>query len=131
MAGWDRCPHCQTRFKIVCVKLKFDGVKTVATCSNCSMAIADDLHSTTVALVPESCHKGRRHGWRAGMLDTLNSQFRRAFFFLIIATAVAALLRHVVHVYGGVAPPDIRFAALIAVPVVSFGLLLLAQRHWD
>jgi hypothetical protein len=65
------------------------------------------------------------------MLDTLNSQFRRPFFFLIIAIAVAALLRHLVHVYGGVAPPDIRFAALIAVPVVSFVLLLLAQRHWD
>jgi hypothetical protein len=95
------------------------------------LVIADDLHSERVTIVPESSHNERWHGWRAGLLDALNSQFRRVFFFLIIGIAVAALLRHVIHVYGGVSPPDIRFAALTAVPVFSFVLLLPAQRHWD
>ena len=51
--------------------------------------------------------------------EVLNARFRQAVAFAVTAVAVAALLRHVAHVYGGISPADIRVYALIGVPVVA------------
>jgi len=48
------------------------------------------------------------------MMDTLNARFRHVVVFLIIAVFVAAVLRHVLHVYGWISREDIRTGALIA-----------------
>jgi len=55
--------------------------------------------------------------------------FRLRYFLLIVAAAVlvAALLRHVLHVYGGLSREDIRAEALIAALII--GLAAIAVRR--
>jgi uncharacterized membrane protein required for colicin V production len=48
------------------------------------------------------------------MFETLNARFRRVLVSLIAAVFVAAVLRHVLHVYGWIPREDIRIGALIA-----------------
>ena len=66
------------------------------------------------------------------MIETLNARFRRVFVSLIVAVLVAAVLRHVLHVYGWIPREDIRTGALIALPfAISFYLAVSAikRRH--
>jgi hypothetical protein len=66
------------------------------------------------------------------MLDALNLHVRNFVVFLVAALAVAALLRHTVHVYGGIAPADIRwFALALLAPVVFAVLAFTAWRSRD
>ena len=48
------------------------------------------------------------------MMDTLNARFRHVVVFLIIAVFVAAVLRHVLHVYGSISREEIRTGSLLA-----------------
>jgi hypothetical protein len=63
--------------------------------------------------------------------ETLNTRFRHALAFAITAVAVAALLRHVVHVYGGISPADIRVYALVSVPVMAILFAHFAGKEFD
>jgi hypothetical protein len=65
-----------------------------------------------------------------GMMEVLNSRVRYALAFLMAALIAAALLRHVVHVYGGISREEIRAGALLAISVVSLALFLFARRRW-
>ena len=69
------------------------------------------------------------------MLDILNSRFKHLVVFLIGALVTAALLRHTVHIYGGIAPAGIRKGALVVLAPVSLLLLLALAvrggRHQD
>jgi hypothetical protein len=59
--------------------------------------------------------------WESTMMETLNARFRHAVVFLTIAVFVAAVLRHVLHVYGSISREEIRTGSLIAlVFTVSF-----------
>ena len=64
------------------------------------------------------------------MMEALNSRVRYALAFLIAALITAALLRHVVHVYGGISREGIRAGALFAITAVSLALFLFARRRW-
>ena len=59
------------------------------------------------------------------MLDP--RQFRLRYFLAIVfgAILIAALLRHVLHVYGGMSREDIRADALIAALFIGVGAMLL------
>jgi hypothetical protein len=48
--------------------------------------------------------------------------------YAIMAVAIAALLRHTVHVYGGYSREEIRAGALMAVPMVVTLLAFLQSR---
>jgi hypothetical protein len=68
------------------------------------------------------------------MMEVLNSRFKHLLVFLIAALVTAGLLRHTVHIYGGVAPEDIRKGALIILAAVAFIVLALTlsrNRHQD
>jgi len=65
-------------------------------------------------------------------MDALNARFRNLVTFVIAALVVAGLLRHVVHVYGGIAPADIRWFALILlapIVLVMLALTVMQSRH--
>ena len=63
------------------------------------------------------------------MMDALNSRFWNILWFVVAALTLAGLLRHVLHVYGGVAPADIRWFALVLLgPIVLLMLALTARR---
>jgi hypothetical protein len=72
--------------------------------------------------------------WRKStMIETLNARFRHIVVFLIIAVFVAAVLRHVLHVYGSISREEIRTGSLLALFFsVSLYLTLLAikRRRW-
>jgi hypothetical protein len=63
------------------------------------------------------------------MMEVLNSRFKHLLVFLIAALVTAGLLRHTVHIYGGVAPEDIRKGALIILAPVALIVLALRNRH--
>jgi enoyl-[acyl-carrier-protein] reductase (NADH) len=62
------------------------------------------------------------------MVETLNARFRLIVAYAIMAVAIAALLRHTVHVYGGYSREEIRAGALMAVPMVVTLLAFLQSR---
>lgn len=51
--------------------------------------------------------------------------------FAITAVAIAVLLRHAAHVYGGYSPADIRVCALMSVPLVAILLALSGGKASD
>lgn len=63
--------------------------------------------------------------------EVLNARFRHTIAFAITAIAVAAIVRHVAHVYGGVSPADIRVYALMSVPVVAILFAHFAGKEFD
>jgi hypothetical protein len=63
--------------------------------------------------------------------DVLNARFRHTLAFTITAVAVAAIVRHVAHVYGGISPADIRGYALMSVPVVAILFAHLAGKEFN
>jgi hypothetical protein len=64
------------------------------------------------------------------MMETLNARFRHTVLFLIVAVFVAAVLRHVLHVYGYMSREEIRTDSMIALPLaVLFYLAVLAIRR--
>jgi hypothetical protein len=70
--------------------------------------------------------------WRTdiGVTEELNARFRSVVAFVIAAVFTAALLRHSLHVYGGISREEIREDAITAlIPAVSFLLILLARKR--
>ena len=68
---------------------------------------------------------------RSDLQEALNARFRHVVVFAIAAVAIAALLRHTAHVYGGYSPADIRAWALMAVPLVAVLLALFGDKAPD
>jgi hypothetical protein len=68
---------------------------------------------TCRALDGSSCNVRGPAGSR--MWDPRSFRFRTFFAIALAAVLTAALLRHTLHVYGGISPEEIRWDALIAV----------------
>ena len=62
-----------------------------------------------------------------------DSRFRHVTLFLIAAVITAAVLRHTVHVYGGIPPEEIRTAAVIGIlsftPISALVALYVERRR--
>ena len=65
----------------------------------------------------------------AGRMESLNLRFRYVLAFLVGAVITAAVLRHAVHVYGGISREDIRAGALMAIPVVALAIIFSRGRQ--
>jgi hypothetical protein len=61
------------------------------------------------------------------VLDPREFRFRYLVGIVVAAILIAALLRHVLHVYGGLSREDIRADALIAVLVIVLTTILLRR----
>jgi hypothetical protein len=118
----DYCPHCAEPFQIARVKFGFRGVSTESVCPNCAIA----SEATKIA---KKSNQISRYFWRGlARMDSLNLRTRRVIAFVIGAVIVAAVLRHVFHVYGGYSRPEIAVGALLALPAVILIFLLLRKR---
>ena len=130
----DACSYCQTRFDIIAVKFRMNGVRMVSTCPICGIASVDDCGL--------SKDRGRQRDTNLtrplfstlsmvlNMIETLNSQFKYIVAFVVAAVVVAAVLRHTIHVYGGISRGDICVAALIALgPAVAVFLFFQASSN--
>lgn len=57
------------------------------------------------------------------VLDPREFRFRYLVWIALAAVLTAAVLRHVLHVYGGFSPDDIRSDTLIALAAIALALL--------
>jgi hypothetical protein len=103
-------------------------------CPNCAVASAADWQPAkhrSLDSAKKLAWRGKR--WLAGacrMEQTINSRVKFTLAFFIAAILVAALLRHTVHVYGGLSRQEIRDVSLLALPaaVVVFHFLRKRRR---
>ncbi len=60
-------------------------------------------------------------------MDALNLRFWYVLTFLIGAVITSALLRHIIHTYGGISREGIRAGALVI--IVAVALAIARKRH--
>ena len=137
MSGSDQselCPHCQSRVEISFQEFALRITAKILTCPNCGIVAAVRVPSAKskvpnlVSSIPNLVGPRRR---KSTMFENLNARFRRVLVSLIAAVFVAAVLRHVLHVYGWISREEIRTGALIALPfaVLFYYLTALAIRR--
>ena len=63
------------------------------------------------------------------MLDPRQFRLRYLVAIVVATVLIAALLRHILHVYGGLTREDIRVDALIAALTVGVAAVLLRRAH--
>jgi hypothetical protein len=63
------------------------------------------------------------------MLDPRSFRLRYFFVIAIAAVLTAAVLRHALHVYGGIPREEIRWDALMAA-LVAIGATLVIRKVW-
>jgi|SRR6185437_4741884 hypothetical protein len=117
----DRCPYCRSTFEIVVVRFSTFSTGIVCSCPNCAIVSADPADSAK-SVGTLSVIRGIR------MIASFNSRFKNIVASVIVAVLAAALLRHGIHVYGGISPPEIRLGAFLGIPAVVLVLLLLGRR---
>jgi hypothetical protein len=95
----------------------------VSACPNCAIVSADEINDPGLRLQP----KVRRS------LQILADGFGfgrvRSSAYLAGAVILAGLLRHVVHIYGGISPDAMRAGAITVVPIIVLALMLGAKRR--
>jgi hypothetical protein len=122
----DFCPHCRSPFDIVHVKCRLNGTGMVATCPNCAIASVDEWRADNLKNLAIAT-RGIWHG--VARMDSFDRRFRYVFAFLIGAVIFAAVLRHVVHVYGGITREEIRAGALMAIPGIALAIIFLRRKR--
>jgi hypothetical protein len=126
----DLCPHCQSPFEIVYVKFGFACTSLIVSCPNCAMSSAREWRAESKALDRlKTLATNTRSFWQgvAGRMDALNLRFWYVLTFLIGAVITSALLRHIIHTYGGISREGIRAGALVT--IVAVALAIARKRH--
>jgi hypothetical protein len=62
-------------------------------------------------------------------MDWLNLRFRYVLGFLVTALIIAAVLRHVIHIYGGISREEIGTGALLTIPVIALALVFFKGKR--
>jgi branched-subunit amino acid transport protein len=62
-------------------------------------------------------------------MHSLEQRFRYVLAFLIGAVITAAVLRHVLHVYGGIPSQEMRLDALMTIPAVALAILFFPRKR--
>jgi hypothetical protein len=68
-------------------------------------------------------------GGSVGVLDPREFRLRYLVAIVVATVLIAALLRHLLHVYGGLSREDIRVDALIAALIVGVAAVLLRRAY--
>jgi hypothetical protein len=128
----DLCPHCQSPFEIVYVKFGFARTSLIVSCPNCAMSSAREWRAESKALDRlKTLATNTRSFWQgvAGRMDALNLRSRYVLTFLIGAVITSALLRHIIHTYGGISREGIRAGALVTIVVVTLAIARKRHQH--
>jgi hypothetical protein len=121
----DFCPHCRSPFEIVYVKFRLNGTAMIATCPNCAITCADELRpgNTKKLAITWGSLRG------VARMHSLDKRFRYVLVFLIGAVITAAALRHLVHVYGGIPREEIRWDAMMIIPLVAVAIVFFRRKR--
>jgi hypothetical protein len=128
----DLCPHCQSPFEIVYVKFGFARTSLIVSCPNCAMSSAREWRAESKALDRlKTLATNTRSFWQgvAGRMGALNLRSRYVLTFLIGAIITSALLRHIIHTYGGISREGIRAGALVTIVVVTLAIARKRHQH--
>jgi hypothetical protein len=128
----DLCPHCQSPFEIVYVKFGFARTSLIVSCPNCAMSSAREWRAESKALDRlKTLATNTRCFWQgvAGRIDALNLRSRYVLTFLVGAIITSALLRHIIHTYGGISREGIRAGALVTIVVVTLAIARKRHQH--
>ena len=128
----DLCPYCQSPFEIVYVKFGFAHTSLIVSCPNCAMSSAREWRAESKALDRlKTLATTTRSFWQgvAGRMDALNLRSRYVLTFLIGAVITSALLRHIIHTYGGISREGIRAGALALITIAAVALAIARKRH--
>ena len=128
----DLCPHCQSPFEIVYVKFGFARTSLIVPCPNCAMSSAREWRAESKALDRlKTLATNTRSFWQgvAGRMDALNLRSRSVLTFLVGAIITLALLRHIIHTYGGISREGIRAGALVTIVVVTLAIARKRHQH--
>jgi hypothetical protein len=112
----ERCPRCRQGLEIIAVKFAFRGARTVSRCLNCAVICVEPKQSNKTP--------SRYLGWTAKVIKALNSEVKSIILVAFAAVLVAGVLRHTLHVYGGVSPEDIRSDSLLLVSAFAIVVVL-------
>jgi len=63
------------------------------------------------------------------VLDPREFRLRYLVVIGVVTILIAALLRHVLHVYGGLSPEDIRVDALIAALILGVAAIVYKRAY--
>src|SRR5215510_8277644 len=123
----DCCPHCKIPLEIVTVRFRLRGINMIMTCPNCAVASApgDGAEKTKVAgrvAIPASGYEPVIASMRQVTLRA-----RHVVGFVFAALFTAALLRHGLHMYGGLTREEIRWYTLIALFAVTLAAMLFLR----
>jgi hypothetical protein len=129
----DCCPHCRSPFEIVQVKFRFNGTALISTCPNCAIASVDEWFAAEPKIldIAKKLAITARGFWQgvASLMHSLDQRFRHILVFLIGAVITAALLRHAIHMYGGISREEIRTGALMAIPAVALAVIFFRRKR--
>jgi hypothetical protein len=125
----DVCPHCQNRLEIVCVKFSFVGAMTVSACPNCGLVASDDRRAPSRKSANIIAKIVSSFSAAFDMIEALNARFRYVVAFVVAAVLTAAVLRHVLHVYGGLPREEIRADAIMALLALWFLSIVYAMKR--
>ena len=129
----DDCSYCRAPLEIVALKFGFRGTKIIASCPNCAMAFAENCRNPHPKMKAGSvllpANQEPRMSGMPDKVEQLHLRARYVIGFLIAAVITAAILRHAIHMYGGVPPDQIRTAALLGIPATIFSIFLLRRRR--
>lgn len=116
---FDGCPHCGALLEIVSVKFGFLGTKIVSSCPNCAMAFTEEpIGKSRGALNQEERHSGNGgEPWE--FIKRVNVRAKHVAVLLFAAIITAGILRHIIHVYGGLPREEIRLASIIALLAIA------------
>jgi hypothetical protein len=118
--GQDHCPYCRQAFEIICVKFAASGVRTVSRCPNCALVPTEPVTRATLSI---------DFGQAVRMIQQLNSRFKIVVLFAIAAVLVAGVLRHTLHIYGGISPADIRWDSLLLISAMAIVVFNVSRRR--
>jgi hypothetical protein len=127
------CPHCQSRVDTSFLEMGLRITAKILTCPSCGIVAAVRVPSakSKVPNLVSGIPNPVGTTWRVStMFETLNARFRRVLVSLIAAVFVAAVLRHVLHVYGWISREDIRTGALIALLLAVLFYVAVSAIRW-
>jgi len=115
----DLCPHCQSPFEIVFVKFGFARTSLIVSCPNCAMSSTREWRAESKALDQLKTLATNARSFLQAVADRIGARNLRFWYvlaFLIGAVITSALLRHIIHTYGGISRASNRKRLVLAEP---------------
>jgi hypothetical protein len=127
----DRCPNCQARLEVIRVKFRLAGAVAMSACPKCVIGSAElptNPRPRRLEIARKLANPKQAARVILRMMETLNLRVRRVLMFVFAALVAAGLLRHAIHVYGGIDRAEIRLFALALLASVIFFMLALTLK---